>query len=330
MRLGINFGYQDWGTGLASAIAAGAGGGTARLPLGLDGRGVRHRRDHAAHLARWRTPRTLNVRLRDHADAGAHAGDDRDDRGHARPDERRPLPPRARAVGPAGRRGLARPAVRQAAGEDARVRRHRARDPGARSAARAPRRALRHPVQRPRRHRARQAAQDHRAPAPRRHPDLPRGDRARRTSQLAAEIADGWLPIFFSPYRFKDAFGAALDAGFAEAGGGKSLADFDVAPTVTVIVGDDVETLRGFVKPMVALYVGGMGARGKNFYNDLACRYGFEAAAKEIQDLYLDGKKAGGRRRGARRADRRGLRCSARRSASPTASTPGARAASPR
>jgi alkanesulfonate monooxygenase SsuD/methylene tetrahydromethanopterin reductase-like flavin-dependent oxidoreductase (luciferase family) len=60
---------------------------------------------------------------------------------------------------------------------------------------------------------------------------------------------------------------------------------------VTVILGDDVDTLRGFAKPMVALYVGGMGARGKNFYNDLACRYGFEAAAKEIQDLYLDGKK---------------------------------------
>ncbi len=108
---------------------------------------------------------------------------------------------------------------------------------------------------------------------------------------LAAEIADGWLPVFFSPYRFKDAFGAAIDAGFAKAGGGKGLDRFDVAPTVSVIVGDDVETLRGFAKPMAALYIGGMGARGKNFYNDLACRYGFEAAAKEIQDLYLDGKK---------------------------------------
>jgi F420-dependent oxidoreductase-like protein len=109
--------------------------------------------------------------------------------------------------------------------------------------------------------------------------------------ELAAEIADGWLPIFFSPYRFKDAYGAALDAGFAKADGAKSLDSFDVAPTVMVMLGDDVDALRGFVKPMVALYVGGMGARGKNFYNDLACRYGFEAAAKEIQDLYLDGKK---------------------------------------
>ena len=108
---------------------------------------------------------------------------------------------------------------------------------------------------------------------------------------LAAEIADGWLPIFFSPHRFKEAYGAALDAGFAKADGAKGLDTFDVAPTVMVMLGDDVEALRGFAKPMVALYVGGMGARGKNFYNDLACRYGFEAAAKEIQDLYLDGKK---------------------------------------
>jgi F420-dependent oxidoreductase-like protein len=109
--------------------------------------------------------------------------------------------------------------------------------------------------------------------------------------ELCAEIADGWLPIFFSPTRFRETYGPAVDAGFAKAGGGKSLADFDVAPTVSVIVGDDVDTLRGFVKPMAALYIGGMGARGKNFYNDLACRYGFEAEAKKIQDLYLDGNK---------------------------------------
>jgi F420-dependent oxidoreductase-like protein len=109
--------------------------------------------------------------------------------------------------------------------------------------------------------------------------------------ELAAEIADGWLPIFFSPYRFNDVFGPAVAAGFAKAGGGKSLATFDVAASCTVIVGEDPEQLAGFIRPMVALYVGGMGARGKNFYNDLACRYGFEAAAKEIQDLYLDGKK---------------------------------------
>jgi F420-dependent oxidoreductase-like protein len=109
--------------------------------------------------------------------------------------------------------------------------------------------------------------------------------------ELAAEIADGWLPIFFSPYRLAETYGAALDAGFAKAGGDKSRASFDIAPSVTVLVGDDVDALRGFVKPVTALYVGGMGARGRNFYNDLACRFGYEAAAKEIQDLYLDGKK---------------------------------------
>ncbi|MFM7059894.1 MAG: LLM class F420-dependent oxidoreductase [Actinomycetes bacterium] len=109
--------------------------------------------------------------------------------------------------------------------------------------------------------------------------------------ELTAEIADGWLPIFFSPERYREAFGPAIDAGLAKAGGTKTLADFDIAPTVTVIVGDDVEMLRGFVKPMIALYVGGMGARGRNFYNALACRYGYEAAAAEIQDLYLAGKK---------------------------------------
>jgi F420-dependent oxidoreductase-like protein len=109
--------------------------------------------------------------------------------------------------------------------------------------------------------------------------------------EVAAEIADGWMPIFFSPTRLDATYRAALDAGFAKAGGGKSLATFDIAPTATVIVGDDPETLANYVRPMVALYVGGMGARGRNFYNDLACRYGFEAAAKEIQDLYLDGKK---------------------------------------
>ena len=112
-----------------------------------------------------------------------------------------------------------------------------------------------------------------------------------KSVEQTAEIADGWLPIFYSPYR-THAYRDALEAGFRKAGGGKSLATFDVAPTVMVLQGDDVQACLDFVKPMLALYVGGMGARGKNFYNDLACRYGFEADAKKIQDLYLDGKKA--------------------------------------
>ena len=110
--------------------------------------------------------------------------------------------------------------------------------------------------------------------------------------QLTAEIADGWLPIFYSPERAEEAFGASLDAGFAAAGNNKSRDQFDIAPTVTVLVGDDIATLRDFCRPMTALYVGGMGARGKNFYNQLACRYGYADAAQQIQDLYLSGKKA--------------------------------------
>jgi len=109
--------------------------------------------------------------------------------------------------------------------------------------------------------------------------------------ELCAEIGDGLLPIFFSPFRFHEAYGNALHAGFEKAGGGKSLQSFDVAPTVAVAVGDDPEQLASFIRPMIALYIGGMGARGHNFYNDLACRYGFEAEAKQIQDRYLDGKK---------------------------------------
>ena len=105
-----------------------------------------------------------------------------------------------------------------------------------------------------------------------------------------AEIADGWLPIFYSPYR-THVYKEALDAGFKKAGGGKGLHNFDVAANVVVIVGSDVAGCLNMIRPMLALYVGGMGARGRNFYNDLACRYGFEDAAKKIQDLYLAGKR---------------------------------------
>jgi F420-dependent oxidoreductase-like protein len=108
---------------------------------------------------------------------------------------------------------------------------------------------------------------------------------------LCAEIADGWLPVFFSPYR-KAVFQASLDDGYARRTDGKSKDDFDIAPTVSVVLGDDAQACRNQIKPHLALYVGGMGARGKNFYNDLACRYGYEAQARQVQDLYLAGKKA--------------------------------------
>jgi F420-dependent oxidoreductase-like protein len=108
--------------------------------------------------------------------------------------------------------------------------------------------------------------------------------------ELAAEIADGWLPIFFSPRHYDAVYREHIEAGFARAGG-KSYEQFDIAPSVAVVLGDDVDSCRNMVKPMLALYIGGMGARGKNFYNDLACRYGYEQAAKTVQDLYLAGQK---------------------------------------
>jgi F420-dependent oxidoreductase-like protein len=107
----------------------------------------------------------------------------------------------------------------------------------------------------------------------------------------SAEVADGLIPVWMNPERF-DLFAPHLAKGFAKAGGGKGLATFDVAPFVTCIVGDDVEKCRMPVKGMLALYIGGMGARGKNFYNDFAKRLGYEAEAVKIQDLYLAGKKA--------------------------------------
>ena len=107
----------------------------------------------------------------------------------------------------------------------------------------------------------------------------------------AAEVANGVFPIWMNPERF-DLFEDSFAEGFAKAGGGKSLDDFEVAPFVTAIMGDDLEKCRMPVKASMALYIGGMGARGKNFYNDYAKRLGYEEAAVKIQDLYLDGKKA--------------------------------------
>jgi F420-dependent oxidoreductase-like protein len=111
-----------------------------------------------------------------------------------------------------------------------------------------------------------------------------------RNVALTAEIADGWLPIFFSPERAPAVHGPALEEGFARRGGRPE--GWDLAPLVPVVMADDVQACRDFLKPMVALYVGGMGARGKNFYNTLAQRYGFEAEAAAIQDAFLDGRRS--------------------------------------
>jgi F420-dependent oxidoreductase-like protein len=108
---------------------------------------------------------------------------------------------------------------------------------------------------------------------------------------LSAEVADGWLPVFFSPERTREVYQPHLDEGFARSGDPAKSETFDIAPTVAALVRDDIEAGRLQMKPNLALYIGGMGSKGRNFYNDLACRYGYEAEAEEIQNLYLDGKK---------------------------------------
>ncbi|HSS57799.1 MAG TPA: LLM class F420-dependent oxidoreductase [Solirubrobacteraceae bacterium] len=111
-----------------------------------------------------------------------------------------------------------------------------------------------------------------------------------KNTELTAEIADGWIPTLFSPEHVAE-FRPLLEAGFARAGGGKGYEDFDIVPTVNVMISDDVESARDAMRHYVALYVGGMGSRKQNFYNALVQRYGFEDAALRVQDLYLEGRK---------------------------------------
>ena len=108
--------------------------------------------------------------------------------------------------------------------------------------------------------------------------------------RAAASHADGFFPVWMDPEQYH-VFGEAIEKGFADVGN-KSLADFEIAPFVRVVIGDDVNECMKPLKDNMALYIGGMGARAKNFYNDYAKRLGFEDAAVKIQDLYLDGKKA--------------------------------------
>lgn len=111
-----------------------------------------------------------------------------------------------------------------------------------------------------------------------------------KNTTLAAEIADGWLPTLFSPEHVGE-FRPLLEEGFARAGGGKGFDDFDIVPTVTAMVSDDLASARDAMRHYVALYTGGMGSRKQNFYNALIRRYGFEEAADTVQELYLAGKK---------------------------------------
>jgi F420-dependent oxidoreductase-like protein len=108
--------------------------------------------------------------------------------------------------------------------------------------------------------------------------------------ELTAEIAEGWQPVFFYPERADAVWGDSLRSGYAKRN--PSLGPLDVIVSAPLAIGDDVEDRIAWVKPQLALYIGGMGARGKNFYHQLATRYGFGEVADHIQDLYLAGKKA--------------------------------------
>jgi F420-dependent oxidoreductase-like protein len=107
--------------------------------------------------------------------------------------------------------------------------------------------------------------------------------------ELAAEIAEGWQPIFYLPEKAQDVWGKALASGQAKRD--PALGDLEVYAGPALAIGENVEPMREFVKPQLALYIGGMGARGKNFYHTLATRYGYGAAADRIQELYLSGDK---------------------------------------
>jgi F420-dependent oxidoreductase-like protein len=131
------------------------------------------------------------------------------------------------------------------------------------------------------------------------HPERPRvpiylGSLGPRNVEMTAQMADGWLPIFLAPRCFDEVFGEPLQKGFAAAGGGKRPgAEFDIAPIVSVVVGEDVEACRAPVREKIALYIGGMGAAKKNFSNLLIRRFGYEDAAEEIQARFLAGDRAG-------------------------------------
>jgi F420-dependent oxidoreductase-like protein len=108
--------------------------------------------------------------------------------------------------------------------------------------------------------------------------------------RLAGEIADGLFPVFMSPDKI-DIITSEVEKGFAKENGDKSFKDFDIAPFITVLMGDDIEACRLPIKQFLALYIGGMGSKTKNYYKDFAAKLGYEDEAIKIQELYLSGKK---------------------------------------
>jgi len=110
-----------------------------------------------------------------------------------------------------------------------------------------------------------------------------------KSVELAAEIADGWIPIFFSVDKWQEAWGEHIEAGLAK--GGRSREDFQVSPSVQVAIDGDLDAARGMVRAGLLLYIGGMGSKKTNFYADLTRRFGFAEVADEVQSLYLEGKR---------------------------------------
>ncbi len=111
----------------------------------------------------------------------------------------------------------------------------------------------------------------------------------RKSVEIAAEVADGWIPIFFSVDKWQDAWGEHIEAGLSKSG--RTREDFAVSPSVQVAIDGDLDAARGLVKAGLLLYLGGMGSKKTNFYADLTRRFGFAEVADEVQSLYLDGKR---------------------------------------
>ncbi len=124
-------------------------------------------------------------------------------------------------------------------------------------------------------------------------PDIPiwLGTGTEMNVRLTAEIADGWIPLNFVPGTL-ESYRTYIEEGFARAGGGKSWKDFEIRPMVSIVVTDDVRSALQMPKPMLALYVGGMGHKHKNFHKDMMVRRGYGEAAERIQELFLSGRKA--------------------------------------
>ena len=176
--------------------------------------------------------------------------------------------------------------VREAVGPHARVHRGRPRDHRPRGPARAQRRALQAADRG--RDRAGQGAEAELPPVRNEIPVFV-GAIGRKSVEMAAEICDGWIPIFFSPDAFDETWGEHLEAGFAK--GGRSREDLEVSPSIQVAIDGDLDAARAVVRAGLLLYLGGMGSRETNFYVDLTHRFGFGEVADEVQSLYLDGKR---------------------------------------